>query len=126
MLGAFSHGHRQRCGNITGANRLVAVRVESYSITDIGGKRFYRPLPLRQGGMSRERYDAIVIGTGRPSLAVWLARQAGKSPSSSASAGGTCVNTGCTPTKTLWRAYAAHLAARAADYGDHRGPSSST
>ena len=32
--------------------------------------------------------------------------------------GGTCVNTGCTPTKTLVAsAYAAHLARRAADYG---------
>ena len=32
--------------------------------------------------------------------------------------GGTCVNTGCTPTKTLVAsAYAAHVARRAADYG---------
>jgi pyruvate/2-oxoglutarate dehydrogenase complex dihydrolipoamide dehydrogenase (E3) component len=32
--------------------------------------------------------------------------------------GGTCVNTGCTPTKTLVAsAYAAHLASRAADFG---------
>src|SRR4029079_4049617 len=32
--------------------------------------------------------------------------------------GGTCVNTGCTPTKTLVAsAYAAHLASRAGDYG---------
>jgi pyruvate/2-oxoglutarate dehydrogenase complex dihydrolipoamide dehydrogenase (E3) component len=32
--------------------------------------------------------------------------------------GGTCVNTGCIPTKTLVAsAYAAHLARRAADYG---------
>jgi pyruvate/2-oxoglutarate dehydrogenase complex dihydrolipoamide dehydrogenase (E3) component len=32
--------------------------------------------------------------------------------------GGTCVNTGCTPTKTLVAsAYAAHLARRASDYG---------
>ena len=32
--------------------------------------------------------------------------------------GGTCVNTGCMPTKTLVAsAYAAHLARRAADYG---------
>src|SRR6202035_459961 len=32
--------------------------------------------------------------------------------------GGTCVNTGCTPTKTLVAsAHAAHLARRAADYG---------
>ena len=32
--------------------------------------------------------------------------------------GGTCVNTGCKPTKTMVAsAYAAHLARRAADYG---------
>ena len=41
--------------------------------------------------------------------------------------GGTCVNTGCMPTKTLVAsAYAAHLARRAADYGvvvDGAGPS---
>ena len=34
--------------------------------------------------------------------------------------GGTCVNTGCIPTKTLVAsAYAAHLARRAADYRRH-------
>ena len=37
--------------------------------------------------------------------------------------GGTCVNTGCTPTKTLVAsAYAAHLAKRAADFGVNAGP----
>ena len=37
--------------------------------------------------------------------------------------GGTCVNTGCIPTKTLVAsAYAAHLARRAADYGVSAGP----
>ena len=36
--------------------------------------------------------------------------------------GGTCVNTGCTPTKTLVAsAYAAHLARRAAEYGVKTG-----
>ncbi len=37
--------------------------------------------------------------------------------------GGTCVNVGCTPTKTLVAsAYAAHLARRAGDYGVEAGP----
>ena len=37
--------------------------------------------------------------------------------------GGTCVNTGCTPTKTLVAsAYAAHLARRARDFGVSAGP----
>jgi pyruvate/2-oxoglutarate dehydrogenase complex dihydrolipoamide dehydrogenase (E3) component len=44
-------------------------------------------------------------------------------PSSNAERfGGTCVNTGCTPTKTLVAtAYAAHLARRGADYGVSTG-----
>ena len=70
--------------------------------------------------MSR-RFDAIVIGTGQagPSLATRLAG-AGMSVAviERKLFGGTCVNTGCTPTKTLIAsAYAAHIARRAADYG---------
>ena len=70
--------------------------------------------------MSR-RFDAIVIGAGQagPSLAVRLAG-AGMSVAviERNLFGGTCVNTGCTPTKTLIAsAYAAHTARRAADYG---------
>ena len=70
--------------------------------------------------MSR-RFDAIVIGAGQagPSLAVRLAG-AGMSVAviERKLFGGTCVNTGCTPTKTLIAsAYAAHTARRAADYG---------
>ena len=67
------------------------------------------------------RYDAIVIGTGQagPSLA---ARLAGTGMHVAViergSFGGTCVNNGCTPTKTLVAsAYAAHLARRASAYG---------
>ncbi|MDP3854598.1 FAD-containing oxidoreductase [Phenylobacterium sp.] len=67
------------------------------------------------------RFDAIVIGAGQagPSLAVRLAG-AGMSVAlvERKLFGGTCVNTGCMPTKTLVAsAYAAHLARRAADYG---------
>ena len=70
--------------------------------------------------MSR-RFDAIVIGAGQagPSLAGRLT-SAGMSVAivERKLFGGTCVNTGCTPTKTLVAsAYAAHLARRAADYG---------
>ena len=66
-------------------------------------------------------FDAIVIGTGQagPLLA---ARLAGADMSVAVIErnlfGGTCVNTGCTPTKTLIAsAYAAHTARRAANYG---------
>src|SRR5262245_54115662 len=67
------------------------------------------------------KYDAIVIGTGQagPSMARRLAA-AGKTVAiiERKRFGGTCVNTGCTPTKTLVAsAYAAHLARRASEYG---------
>ena len=68
-----------------------------------------------------EKYDAIVIGTGQsgPSLAVRLA-QAGKKTAiiERKLFGGTCVNVGCIPTKTLVAsARAAYLACRGADFG---------
>jgi len=66
-------------------------------------------------------YDAIVIGTGQagPTLAARLARSGMKVAVIERKLfGGTCVNTGCIPTKTLVAsAYAAHMARRAADYG---------
>jgi pyruvate/2-oxoglutarate dehydrogenase complex dihydrolipoamide dehydrogenase (E3) component len=67
------------------------------------------------------RYDAIVIGTGQsgPSLAARLAGTGRKVAIIERNRfGGTCVNTGCIPTKTLVAsAYAAHIARTAADYG---------
>jgi pyruvate/2-oxoglutarate dehydrogenase complex dihydrolipoamide dehydrogenase (E3) component len=68
-----------------------------------------------------KRFDAIIIGAGQagPSLAGRLT-QAGMSVAliERKYFGGTCVNTGCMPTKTLVAsAYAAHLAHRAGDYG---------
>jgi pyruvate/2-oxoglutarate dehydrogenase complex dihydrolipoamide dehydrogenase (E3) component len=70
--------------------------------------------------MSRH-FDAIVIGTGQagPSLAARFAA-AGMSVAiiERGKFGGTCVNTGCIPTKTLIAsAYAAHVARRGAEYG---------
>ena len=66
-------------------------------------------------------YDAIVIGTGQagPSLAARLAKAGMRVAIIERKLfGGTCVNTGCIPTKTLVAsAYAASLARRAADYG---------
>src|SRR5689334_11755981 len=68
-----------------------------------------------------ERFDAIVIGTGQsgPALAARLAGAGRKVAIVERKRfGGTCVNNGCIPTKTLVAsAYAAHLARRAADYG---------
>jgi pyruvate/2-oxoglutarate dehydrogenase complex dihydrolipoamide dehydrogenase (E3) component len=66
-------------------------------------------------------FDTIIIGAGQagPPLAGRLT-QAGMKVAviERKLFGGTCVNTGCIPTKTLVAsAYAAHLARRAADYG---------
>jgi pyruvate/2-oxoglutarate dehydrogenase complex dihydrolipoamide dehydrogenase (E3) component len=68
-----------------------------------------------------DKYDSIVIGTGQsgPSLAVRLANAGRKTAIIERKLfGGTCVNVGCIPTKTLIAsARAAHVARHAADYG---------
>src|SRR5688572_1382367 len=68
-----------------------------------------------------EKYDAIVIGTGQsgPALAVRLANAGRKTAIIERKLfGGTCVNVGCIPTKTLIAsARAAHVARIGADYG---------
>jgi pyruvate/2-oxoglutarate dehydrogenase complex dihydrolipoamide dehydrogenase (E3) component len=67
------------------------------------------------------QFDAIIIGTGQAGPA--LARRLTAADMEVAvierrQFGGTCVNTGCTPTKTLVAsAYAAHMARRATDFG---------
>jgi pyruvate/2-oxoglutarate dehydrogenase complex dihydrolipoamide dehydrogenase (E3) component len=66
-------------------------------------------------------YDAIIVGTGQagPSLAGRLTA-AGKKVAviERGKFGGTCINTGCIPTKAMVAsAYAAHIARRAADFG---------
>jgi len=67
------------------------------------------------------RFDAIVIGTGQagPALAARLSTASMRvAVIERKYFGGTCVNTGCIPTKTLVAsAYAAYLARRAAEYG---------
>jgi pyruvate/2-oxoglutarate dehydrogenase complex dihydrolipoamide dehydrogenase (E3) component len=66
-------------------------------------------------------YDAVIIGTGQagPSLAEQLAAASMRvAIIERGKFGGTCVNNGCTPTKTLVAsAYVARLVQRAADYG---------
>jgi pyruvate/2-oxoglutarate dehydrogenase complex dihydrolipoamide dehydrogenase (E3) component len=68
-----------------------------------------------------KRFDAIVVGAGQagPALAARLSAAGRKVAMIERDKfGGTCVNDGCTPTKTLVAsAYAARLAARAAEYG---------
>jgi len=76
--------------------------------------------------MSSQQYDAIVIGSGQGGkpLSTALA-QGGKRTAliERDHIGGTCVNTGCTPTKTMLASgRVAYLAGRAADYGVRTGP----
>ena len=71
-------------------------------------------------------FDAIIVGAGQagPSLAGRLAAAGMKVAVIERDlVGGTCVNTGCTPTKTLVAsAHAAHIARHAADFGVGTGP----
>ncbi len=71
-------------------------------------------------------YDVIIIGAGQSGgpLSTAFAR-AGKKTAliECEHVGGTCINEGCTPTKTMVAsARVAYLARRAADYGVHTGP----
>ncbi len=68
-----------------------------------------------------DRFDAIIIGTGQsgPSLAQRMTREGMKTAIVERKLfGGTCVNVGCIPTKTLVAsARAAYMARRGADFG---------
>ncbi|MDX6445868.1 MAG: hypothetical protein QOH71_2942 [Blastocatellia bacterium] len=72
-----------------------------------------------------EQYDAIIIGSGQAGNP--LARAFGNAGWKTAIIerayiGGTCINYGCTPTKTMFNsARVSYLARRASDYGVHHG-----
>ncbi|MCH7923262.1 MAG: FAD-dependent oxidoreductase, partial [Nitrospinae bacterium] len=72
-----------------------------------------------------EEYDAIIIGTGQAGkpLATALANAGWKTAVvESGHVGGSCINVGCTPTKTMVAsARVAYLARRAAQYGVDTG-----
>jgi pyruvate/2-oxoglutarate dehydrogenase complex dihydrolipoamide dehydrogenase (E3) component len=72
------------------------------------------------------QYDAIVIGSGQSGgpLSTALANAGWKTAIIEREhVGGTCINEGCTPTKTMVAsARVAYLARRAADYGVQTGP----
>src|SRR5260370_32848129 len=76
--------------------------------------------------MTTEQSDAIIIGAGQAGgpLSTTLARAGWKTAIiERVHVGGTCINEGCTPTKTMVAsARVAYLARRAADYGVHTGP----
>src|ERR1700761_6286232 len=71
--------------------------------------------------LAMKTFDSIIVGAGQagPALAARLTK-AGQTVAfvERKLFGGTCVNTGCTPTKTMIAsAYAAHVARRSAEYG---------
>lgn len=72
-----------------------------------------------------QRFDAVVVGAGQagPALAERLGRSGRKvAVIERKLVGGTCVNTGCIPTKAMVAsAYVAQQARRAQDYGVHIG-----
>ena len=72
-----------------------------------------------------QRFDAVVVGAGQagPSLAERLGKSGRKVALIERKlVGGTCVNTGCIPTKAMVAsAYAAQLGRRASEYGVHAG-----
>src|SRR5438874_2489297 len=74
---------------------------------------------------SSQQYDAIVIGSGQAGTPLSTAlASAGMRTAliEREHVGGTCVNEGCTPTKTMVAsARVAYLARRGADYGVHTG-----
>src|SRR5262245_11350835 len=76
--------------------------------------------------MAVTHYDAIIIGAGQAGgpFSTTLAHAGWKTALiEKEHIGGTCVNEGCTPTKTMIASgRVAYLARRAADYGVHVGP----
>jgi pyruvate/2-oxoglutarate dehydrogenase complex dihydrolipoamide dehydrogenase (E3) component len=72
-----------------------------------------------------EKYDAIIVGSGQGGnpLAMALARSGKRTAIVEMKhVGGTCVNEGCTPTKTMVASgRIAYLDRRSADYGVHSG-----
>jgi pyruvate/2-oxoglutarate dehydrogenase complex dihydrolipoamide dehydrogenase (E3) component len=73
-----------------------------------------------------ENFDAIIIGSGQggnPLAEVLVAAGKKTAMIERKEAGGTCINTGCTPTKTMVAsARVAYLARRGSDYGVDAGP----
>lgn len=73
-----------------------------------------------------QQYDAIIIGSGQAGTPLSTALAGAGMRTAlieQKHVGGTCVNEGCTPTKTMVASgRVAYLARRAADYGVHTGP----
>src|SRR6185437_8929324 len=72
-----------------------------------------------------EQFDAIILGSGQAGNPLAVALSAARKKTAlieSKHVGGTCVNEGCTPTKTMVAsARVAYLARRGSDYGVKTG-----
>src|ERR1700678_4352655 len=81
---------------------------------------------MRADAGTMESFDAIIIGSGQggnPLAEALIAVGKRTALIERQDVGGTCINRGCTPTKTMVAsARAAYLARRGADYGVHVGP----
>ena len=72
--------------------------------------------------MQAQHYDAVVIGSGQGGNPL---AEAGRKTAiiEREHVGGTCINEGCTPTKTMVAsAKTVYVGGRSADYGVHDGP----
>src|ERR1700693_1651491 len=73
-----------------------------------------------------EQYDAIVVGSGQAATPLSMALAGAGMRTALVERkhiGGTCINEGCTPTKTMVASgRVAYLTRRAPDYGVHTGP----
>ncbi|MBV9469228.1 MAG: mercuric reductase [Abitibacteriaceae bacterium] len=80
---------------------------------------------MTSNSSTTQHYDTIIIGAGQGGALARMLAQASQRVAlvEAAHVGGTCVNVGCTPTKTLaYSARVAYLVGRSGDYGVRTGP----
>src|SRR5581483_7834552 len=106
-----------------GGGRRRPVRAGRVAVPGVVGRRAAADDVNR--GMSDDRFDVIIVGTGQAGVPLAVAfAQAGRRTAiiERRHVGGTCVNEGCTPTKTMVAsARTAYTARRAADFGVRTG-----
>jgi len=102
-------------------------RSAKHGSEDERGDARHAAIILSEGGiMSTTQFDTVIIGTGQSGkpLGIALARSGLKvAVIEREHVGGTCINVGCTPTKTMVAsARVAYLARRSKDYGVSAAP----
>src|SRR5438309_2114719 len=111
----------RRRRHVKASHRAISVARSSYVIGLRHGDRLRSPREHPKEGWSVPHYDAIVIGSGQAGnpLSQKLAdRGWAVALVEMDHLGGTCINTGCTPTKTMMAsAQVAHYARNAGTWG---------